>query len=243
MSDDIWKALIGAAAALGVAFVNKINFEKKNSGGKEMKIRSFTLTKVFVWVIAPIAGATTAFLISQGASAIAGPGSVPMKSPVCIRGYFFPSGFMGDGQEDSKAIKINQWTENCHPGPTCIQIVYHPAKKGWAGVYWQSPDGNWGDKEGRKIEGTKKLVFSARGQRGGELVDFKAGGINDPDKKYRDSFEKILGTQKLTTEWQQFEIDLSGANTNSVLGAFAWTATKDANPDGLAFYLDDICFK
>jgi hypothetical protein len=47
----------------------------------------------------------------------------------------------------------------------------------------------------------------------------------------------------LTTEWKQFEIDLGGADTSSVIGAFAWIASKDGNPGGLTFYLDDIRFK
>jgi hypothetical protein len=242
MNDEIWKAIIGAVATVCVALINKISFDRKRREEKEMKARSFVATRRFVWLIAPIAGAVMALLISQGVRVIAG--SVSVKAPFCVHGYFFPSGFIGDGEKGTEAVELNdQWTENCHSGPTCVRVVYHPLGKGWAGVYWQYPDSNWGNQPGRKIEGAKKLVFWARGQKGGEVVEFKAGGINVPEKKYQDSFEKVLDTKKLTTDWQQFEIDLNGADTSSVIGAFAWTATKNANPQGLTFYLDGICFQ
>lgn len=242
MNDEIWKAIIGAVATVCVALINKISFDRTRGEDTKMKVRSFVATKTFVWLIAPIAGAVMALLISQGVRVIAG--SVAIKAPFCVHGYFFPSGFIGDGEKGAEAIELNeQWTENCHTGPTCVRVVYHPLAKGWAGVYWQYPDSNWGDQPGRKIEGAKKLVFWARGQQGEEEVDFKAGGINAPGKKYQDSFEKVLGPKKLTSDWQQFEIDLNGADTSSVIGAFAWTATKSANPQGLTFYLDGICFQ
>jgi hypothetical protein len=242
MNDEIWKAIIGAVATVCVALINKTTFNRTRKEDQDMKIRSFVATRTFVWVIAPIAGAAMALLISQGVRAIAG--SVSIKAPFCMSGYYFPSGFMGDGEKGVEAIELNDhWADNCHSGATCLRVVYHPLAKGWAGVYWQYPDGNWGNQPGRKIEGAKKLVFWARGQNGAEIVDFKTGGINAPDKKYHDSFEKVLEPKKLTADWQPFEIDLRGSDTSSVIGAFAWTATKNANPQGVTFYLDGICFQ
>jgi hypothetical protein len=244
MSDDIWKAIIGAVATVCVALINSISLERTKGDGKDTKIRSLTATRTFVWVIAPIAGALIALLISEGLNVIASTTSAAVKAPFCLQGYFFPSGFMGDGEKGTEAIELkDRWTENCHSGPTCVKVVYHPLGKGWAGVYWQYPNDNWGDSPGRKIEGAKKLVFWVRGQKGGETIDFKSGGINDPKTKYHDSFAKLLDTKKLTTDWQQFEIDLNGADTSSVIGAFAWIAQKNANPQGVTFYLDGICFQ
>jgi hypothetical protein len=108
-------------------------------------------------------------------------------------------------------------------------------------MYWQFPDGNWGNEAGRKIVGARKLVFWARGERGGELITLKVGGINQG--KYRDSVEKVLGPIKLKNEWQSYEIDLTATDTNSVIGAFAWVASAVGNPGGLTFYLDGICFQ
>lgn len=200
--------------------------------------RLFMGSKTFIWLVAPITGAALALAGVGGWRAFAA--SEALRAPFCIHGYFYPSGYMND----VKQIEVTDpWKGNCHSGATCVKITYTPGSKPWAGVYWQYPDGNWGDKPGRKVERAKKLVFWARGQNGGETIDFKAGGINVPDKKYQDSFEKILDTKTLTTDWQLFEIDLEGADTNLVIGAFAWTATKNANPQGITFYLDGICYQ
>jgi len=163
------------------------------------------------------------------------------QAPFCIDGYFYPSGWMGDADYGTKYVQFNdQWKANCHSIP-CVKVTYLPGPKSWAGVYWQFPDGNWGDQAGRNIAGARKLVFWARGERGGELVTFKVGGVNQ--KRYRDSLERVLGPVALKTEWQAYEIDLVGTDTSSVIGAFAWVASATGNPEGLTFYLDDICFK
>ena len=252
MSDQVRIALIGALQAIVVALIGMItgilvallNRKREQArsngrvGGAMNKKQSFMRTKTFVWLVAPMAGAALALAGFGGWRVLAGPQSI--KAPFCVHGYFYPSGFMND----VKQIELNdQWTDNCHTGPTCVKVKYTPGNKPWAGVYWQYPDGNWGDRPGRRIEGAKKVVFWARGQKGGELLEFKAGGINDPDKKYQDSFEKVFGAKPLTTDWQPFEIDVSGADTSSVIGAFAWTATKSANLQGATFYLDGICYQ
>lgn len=149
---------------------------------------------------------------------------------------------MGDGATGDKLVTLNdQWRDSCHSNHGCSRFTYVPGTAGWAGVYWQYPDGNWGDSPGRKIKGVTKLVFWARGQRGGEQVAFKAGGISG--KKYQDSFEKVLPPVELTTGWKHFEINLAGADTISVIGPFSWSANRHGNPQGLTFYLDDICFE
>jgi len=85
------------------------------------------------------------------------------------------------------------------------------------------------------------VTFWARGEKGGELVTFKVGGINK--KKNQDTLEKAIGPIELQTEWKSYEIDLSDTNTSSVIGAFAWVASANGNPQGLTFYIDDICFQ
>jgi hypothetical protein len=44
-------------------------------------------------------------------------------------------------------------------------------EKGWAGLYWQHPDNNWGDEPGVDLTGAKRISFYARGERGGEIVE------------------------------------------------------------------------
>ena len=47
----------------------------------------------------------------------------------------------------------------------------------------------------------------------------------------------------LTTDWQQFTIDLEGKDLSSISGGFCWATNLDVNPDGAMFYLDDIRFE
>jgi len=244
MSNEIVVSLIGAtatvSAAWGTAWINARRLKQRNEGdkkeGDKMRIGSFATKWWFVWLVAPLGGAV---LWYGGARVQAG--ALPLKAPCCVDGNFYPSGFMGDGNEGAKYIQLNpQWKDNCHTTP-CVRVSYVPGPRGWAGVYWQYPDGNWGKEPGRELKGAKKLEFWAKGEKGGELVSFKVGGVNQ--EKYKDSLENLLGPVELSTEWKRFEIDLSDADTSSVIGAFAWTASKDGNPRGLTFYLDDICFK
>ena len=252
MSDQINVALIGAIQAVTVAAIGMIsgiivallNRRRQQAesipedGGNVVPKRRFTSSKAFIWLVAPAVGATltlAAFGAWQAMST-----SSAIKAPFCLHGYFYPSGFMNEPKEIEIA---DPWKTGCHSGPTCLKITFKSGLKTWAGIYWQYPDGNWGDGPGRKIEGAKKIVFWARGQSGGETVDFKAGGINAGNKKYRDSFEKILDTKVLSTDWQRYEIDLDGADTSSVIGAFSLSVQKSANPETISIYLDGICYQ
>lgn len=170
-----------------------------------------------------------------------------LRAPFDVTLYFRPSGWMGDGGGESgtEYIQLKTASGECHrSGDTdgCIKISYHPNPngEGWAGIYWQYPDKNWGDERGRKIEGAKKLVFWAKGERGGEIVEFKAGGITG--KEYQDSFE-VVRRIRLTSDWTEYEMSLSNENLSCVIGAFAWIASRNANPEGLTFYIDEIRYE
>lgn len=167
--------------------------------------------------------------------------------------HFKPAGYMGDVGD----IEINEnFTENPHSGKTSIRVQYTAKGTGphqcvykppcrWAGVYWQEPPDNWGENaalrnRGFDLSGYTRLVFWARADQKSQ-IRFQVGGI---DKPYGDSLKfpkSIVAT--LTTEWQEFVIDLSGANLSHIIGGFAWTASADSNPKGATFYLDDIRFE
>ncbi|MCX5698177.1 MAG: hypothetical protein NTX01_00540, partial [Candidatus Omnitrophica bacterium] len=77
--------------------------------------------------------------------------------------HYIPSGWMGDYGD----IKMNDLSaDNPHGGTTNIQFVYSAKKSqslGWAGVYWQNPANNWGNKKGGfDLTGMAKLTFWAR---------------------------------------------------------------------------------
>jgi hypothetical protein len=166
-------------------------------------------------------------------------------TPFDVTHYFMPSGRMGDFEDQH--IQMNRaFRGGSRQGDTdafSIRVHYQPGSVGWAGVYWQYPDGNWGENPGTNIRGATKVVFWARGDSGGEVVEFKAGGILNPERPYRDSFERSIGFITLTEGWQRYEINLSEEDTSHVIGAFAWIATRDHNPEGLTFYLDDIHYE
>lgn len=156
--------------------------------------------------------------------------------------HYIPSGWMGDYGDikfDDKAMDSPQG------GSTSIKVVYsNNATQGarWAGIYWQNPPNNWGTRPGGyDLTGAKKLTFWARGEKGGERIEeFKMGGING---EYSDSDSAGIGPVVLTTEWQQFTIDLEGKDLSSIIGGFCWATNLDVNPDGATFYIDTIRYE
>jgi hypothetical protein len=156
--------------------------------------------------------------------------------------HFVPSGWMGDYGD----IKMNEkYLTLPHGGSTSIQIVYgNAATQGarWAGIYWQNPPNNWGTRPGGyDLTGAKKLTFWVRGEKGGErLEEVKIGGITG---EYADSDVAGIGPIVLTTEWQQFTIDLEGKDLSSISGGFCWATNLDVNPEGATFYFDDIKYE
>src|SRR5439155_592776 len=139
--------------------------------------------------------------------------------------------------EDLKApghlagVSIDEaWTQNCHRGATCIRNSFSVVDLAyWGGWYFDNgvlsngerqPACNWGQfaNAGVDLRGAERLTFWARGDTGGEKVDFLAGGIGrdamtgKPIAPHPDSFPRTppFGhTTTLTNEWQQYGIDLS----------------------------------
>ena len=168
------------------------------------------------------------------------------RQPLDICMKFIASGWMGAGEAGEKYITFNEGCDKSpHSPPVCIKVTYKPDPKGWGGLYWQNQADNWGDKPGDNLSksGYKKVTFFARGEKGGEIVEFKAGGINTPGKKYKDSFEVAMGKVTLEKKWNQYTISLEGKDLSSVIGGFCWVASKSANPKGVTFYLDDILYE
>ena len=155
--------------------------------------------------------------------------------------HFYPSGWMGDqgdiGLDDN-------WKEGPHSGSTCIRITYSAKRsqsKGWAGIYWQDPDKDPGDKVGGfDLTGARRVTLVARGTTGQEVVQFKFGGIAGAVN--RDSIQPAISTGAVTlsTSWKRYTIDLTGHEVGHVIGGFCWVAEAALNPNGCTIYLDDI---
>lgn len=154
--------------------------------------------------------------------------------------HFIPSGWMGDYGDLKYSDK---WTMNPKSGKTSIQIKYTAERKqsaGWAGIYWQNPANNWGNlKGGFDLTGAKQLTFWARGEKGGELVEFKCGGIAG---EYPDSMVGTTGPVELTKDWQMFSIDIDKEDLSYLNGGFCVVFSADSNPDGATFYIDEVAY-
>ena len=159
------------------------------------------------------------------------------------RNGYFDTGWMGDYGD----ISVDSAdTSNPRSWPTAYRVTYSAAAsqgQGWAGVYWQAPAYNWGDRiGGYDLSGAARLTFWARGDVGGEKVEFLAGGVNG---NYNDSLQpaRRSGVLTLGSGWQKYTIDLAGADMSLINGGFAWVATQANNPNGATFYLDDIRYE
>lgn len=159
-----------------------------------------------------------------------------------INNHFIPSGYMGD-YGDIKYDGASK--EDPYLGDTCIKIVYSgKATQGarWAGVFWQNPSNNWGTIDaGYDLSKAAKLTFWAKGAKGGERIEeFKVGGIMG---EYSDSDSAAIGPVILNKEWTQYSIDLKGKDLSYIIGGFCWATNIDVNPEGAAFYLDEIKYE
>lgn len=174
------------------------------------------------------------------------PSSEPKGQVIDVATRYVASGWMGDGEKGTQFVNLNEaYQENPKTGPICLKIAYTIGPQNWAGVYWLNKPNNWGDNPGEDLSklAYSKVSFWARGDNGGEIVEFKAGGVNAKGKKYRDSFEVTTGKVRLEKDWRRYEIDLHGQNLSSVIGFFCWVAAGTANPSGCTFYLDDIQYE
>ena len=199
--------------------------------------KTIFITGAFIITIVILAGAFYLFQQSQ-----------PIPSGAQFTIYddeahnYDTSGWMGD----IEGITFDPASsENPKSGTYCQKWSYDPLMgraQGWAGIYWQEPANNWGDvKGGYNLNKFSKLKFWARGERGGEKIEFFLGGIMG---KYGDSLDKTSsGTLTLTEFWREYEIDLTRANLSRVVGGFGWTANRNENPRGCTFYLDEIRFE
>jgi hypothetical protein len=222
-----------------------------SSCSKSVDERNTTTTNptVTVTVTQPATSSQTTITITSDSPVIMKPVFYVYLDDGSDSNHYIPSGWMGDSSDITFEKKC---IVNPHSELTCIKIIYKPqGPKRWAGVYWQDPENNWGEKAGGfNLTNFTKLVFWARGEAGGEKAEFKVGGLGrdsetgKPDKPYYDSITAVsTGVRKLKNDWQQYIIDLTGKDLSLIIGGFVWVTNKDDNPEGCTIYLDDIRFE
>jgi len=167
--------------------------------------------------------------------------SDPTKSLLAIgeaggKALWIPSGWMGN----AGAVTMDeQCADQPHTGRTCVKASYGAAD-GWAGVVWQHPANDWGDKPGGwDLSGASRLSFWARGEQGGEAVSFSFGLLKD--SRFKDSGRGELKDVKLTKEWRQYSLDLAGKDLSQIKTGFCWVVGGQGRP--VTFYLDDVAWE
>jgi len=154
--------------------------------------------------------------------------------------HFYPSGFMGN----IRSIDINtNWVSDPYEGTSCIRVVFTAGDDPRAGLYWQEPENNWGTipNAGYDLTGATEISFFAKGEKGGEKVEFFVGGI---DGKHPDSLSNKISTDigiiSLESGWREYKIDLTSKDLTHVIGGFGFVLQSTDNPNGATFYIDNI---
>ncbi len=169
-------------------------------------------------------------------------GPVRVKLPLAVyadgeSSPWVPSGWMGTWD----ALTMDaECTDASHSGATCLEFTYDEPGM-WVGVAWQHPANDWGDLPGGfDLTGAEKLVFWARGEEGGEKINFGVG-ILDSDKTYHDTAKVERKGVKLKREWKRYSIDLDDEDLTRIKTPFWWALAGRGRP--VTFYLDDIRFE
>jgi hypothetical protein len=175
--------------------------------------------------------------------------STVAPSAVQLDAIGIPAGWMTPA-----AINLSSGTARCHSGADCTQVHYR-AGSTWAGVvWWPKACGEKGTPEAWRrakdcscavdvlragnLHTISRVRFWARGERGGEVVEFKVGDDTLCPLSGRSS-----GLTTLTTDWKPYDIDLGGLEMTRAVGLFIWVANDQHNPQGATFYLDDVQFE
>jgi len=172
--------------------------------------------------------------------------------------HFVVFGKSSSPGDENKVFMDPGYAINPHSGTSCIRNQFVAEGENWGGWYFQNgvlngedtqPKPNWGDYQnaGMNLTGAIKLTFWARGENGGERVEFFAFGVGRdafgvPFKTYPDSSPKVsLGFKTLSKKWKKYTIDLRGKDLSYVIGGFGWVTNAPINNNtGITFYLDDI---
>lgn len=172
------------------------------------------------------------------------PRGAPAKLPLVIYDEagrenppYTPSGWMGN----TAALKLDErWATRPHSGKTCVRIDYTAADQ-WAGIAWQHPENDWGDKPGGwDLAGAKHLSVWLRGETGTETVTVELG-ILGGDKKFPDTAKAKQENIKLSTDWRQVRLDVAGKDVTRIKTGLVISVPGAGKPTTI--YLDDCKYE
>ncbi len=162
------------------------------------------------------------------------------KLPYAVYGeseqsVFIPSGYMGNAEAITMDLNCS---EDPYSGKTCLKASYK-AGASWGGVLWQSPAEDWDGKlpGGANLMGATHLEFWARGDVGGETVNF-VFGVLDGNQPYRDTAKGEMKDVVLTEKWKLYRLPLESLDLRQIKTGFGWSLAGQGKP--VTFYLDNI---
>lgn len=155
-----------------------------------------------------------------------------------------------------------------HSGTTCIRCSQDANVRDWGGWMFENgyvPEGQTeavlndtsaSNKQGMDLTGARRLSFWARGEQGGERVDFFCLGFGWEGEgatahrigAYADSAPQlVMRDVVLTDDWSEYHIDIDeGTDLSSVALGFGYSIdySENAGVGGVnTFYLDDIRYE
>jgi hypothetical protein len=128
-----------------------------------------------------------------------------------------------------------------HSAPDAWKIDFEKTGD-FAGVCWKNKLGNEGEAPGDDLSKARyrRLSFWAKGAAGGEVVEFRAGGLGNMKTRYRDSFDVTAGKIRLTPNWSEYAIYVNDVDLSSVMTPFCALFHREDNAAQTVIYLDDI---
>ncbi len=153
------------------------------------------------------------------------------------------------------------WRDQPQAGDTCIRCEQSVGLSDWGGWLFLNgylPEGeavarlNEGLQPGQGLDltGAEALRFWARGEQGGETVEFFTAGFGYDGQwgtqtvPYPDSAPKqTLGFVSLTKDWKEYVIPLKGLDLQNIACGFGFVLSgMNSGPGTHVFYLDEIRF-
>ncbi len=143
---------------------------------------------------------------------------------------------------NDKALQADEsWDVEPHAGKTCIRVSFTDPLD-WVTAAWQNPPGNYGDLPGGyNVSKATKLTFWAKGEKGGEKVEFMAGMEQGINAVCRDSLRVSTGIVRLSNKWKKFSLPIDKEDRSRLITGFLFRIEGQNEP--VVFYLDDIQFE
>lgn len=164
----------------------------------------------------------------------------PIPVPFVVSDHFSPDGFFGDGERRGQVDLVKSCAQRA-PGAQgdCYTITYRPGVKRFAGIFWQHPHNNWGDRAGHRVApGAARITFQARGP-AGRLINAGAGQRNS--QPFHDDFQLEEISVVLADRWTAHEIPFAGMSYGGgVIGAFVVSLKAGDDDAPITLQLDDL---